>query len=393
MNSSLPDIEQDDIYDISVIGAGMSGLMLIRALLENPGMAGKRILLLERSLANYAPRTWCYWEKMDANAKPEPGTQKTWNTVECLLDDERLTLDLQPFRYHMIDAGIWRQTLLTDFSSRPNIKIVQADILQLEQVDSHVLIHTGNKKILAKWSFDSRWDTSVLQSYNGRVMYQQFLGWNIMCSDGLFDEHRARLMDFRVSQPGAVAFCYVLPRDQRQALVEYTLFTPAILPWEHLTHSLQVYMDQHYPAKTFQVDRRENGIIPMTDFPFAGNSQRVINIGTAGGCTKPTTGYTFLFAREHASAIVAALAAERQPPNAASLYSRRFSWYDRVMLRVIQQAPEKGAAILYRMFKRNDPGAVLRFLNNKSSLWEEIELFMSLPIYMFLRSACRTGFP
>lgn len=409
--------ENKSIYDVAIIGAGMAGLQLVRELMDHPRISSLKILLLERSISDYAPRTWCFWDLPEPQQEPgpqpapesqqgahppqvsyapqaphrpqEPGLQKSWNRARFFLDNNELNLDLSPFQYHMIDSATWRQQLLTKISASPNITFLTADVQHLEQeAPDLVLIKTSTNDHRARWVFDSRWDPSKLKNYNGHVLYQQFLGYKVASQAGAFDPSLPTLMDFRVDQPGAVAFVYVLPVDSQHALVEYTLFTSDIRPWPELTKSLEEYIEASSPG--IRIEGSERGIIPMTDYPFpAPGNKRIIPIGTAGGCTKPSTGYTFVFARQHAAAIARALAAGTQPPCAADLQSARFSWYDSVMLGVLKKHPAKGARILFRLFKKNHPATVLRFLDNKTALHYELKIFASLPIVTFLRSAIR----
>lgn len=387
-------------YDVAVIGAGMSGLMLVRRLMADPRTAGIRVLLLEKELSEYAPRTWCFWEERHGGSDGtvslsspedlnEPGICKEWDQAELFLGNERLDMDLQPFRYTMIDAAEWRKTVLANVLANPNVSLAKAEVAGLEEDASSARFSAAGRSYRCGWVFDSRWDGDVLRSYGGHVLYQQFVGWKVVCNKPVFDPGKARLMDFRVDQPGAVAFCYLLPLNARQALVEYTLFTPDMRDWQVLGESVRDYLSVNFPGVLFQVDSVEQGMIPMTDYPFGSGQKRVVAIGTAGGCSKASTGYTFAFARQHASAIVSALASGSRPPAFGDLYSRRFGFYDRVMLRVILEAPDSGASILYRLFQRNAAPRVLRFLSNRSSVWDELKIFAGLPVGVFFRAAFR----
>ena len=50
-------------YDYIVTGGGCAGLSFIMHLLNEPQLADKRILLIEKELKNQNDRTWCYWER------------------------------------------------------------------------------------------------------------------------------------------------------------------------------------------------------------------------------------------------------------------------------------------------------------------------------------------
>jgi len=91
-----------DHYDLAIVGAGLSGLMLTRALLENAATANKRILLLDRSFTDYPPKTWCFWEK--GAGRYQSFVEKEWQAAEFFEGARKLTIDLQPYKYKMISG-------------------------------------------------------------------------------------------------------------------------------------------------------------------------------------------------------------------------------------------------------------------------------------------------
>ena len=55
----------------------------------------------------------------------------------------------------------------------------------------------------------------------------------------------------------------------------------------------------------FEIEEKEQGNIPMTCYPFwKHNTKNIINIGSAGGWTKASTGYTFKNATKKSKALV-----------------------------------------------------------------------------------------
>ena len=49
-------------FDIIIVGAGASGLLLADALGNDPHFQNRSILLLEKDPEKNNDRTWCYWE-------------------------------------------------------------------------------------------------------------------------------------------------------------------------------------------------------------------------------------------------------------------------------------------------------------------------------------------
>jgi lycopene beta-cyclase len=117
-----------------------------------------------------------------------------------------------------------------------------------------------------------------------------------------------------------------------------------------------------------------------------------VNIGTAGGQTKASSGYTFKFIQKHSEALVQSLLTNEHPILKKDIYSRRFSLYDTTMLNVLYNDKAKGDKIFSDMFSKNSPDKILRFLDNESSLEDELNIIGSLPGMVFTRAAMQEIF-
>ncbi len=113
--------------------------------------------------------------------------------------------------------------------------------------------------------------------------------------------------------------------------------------------------------------------------------KRVLNLGTAGGFTKATTGYTFSRIHDRCSLIVKALENNTSLPH-YPVSSYRFRVYDIMMLYLLQHEPEQAVKIFGQLFKKNSFDLVLRFLNEETSLTEELSIFRKLSYLPFFRS-------
>jgi lycopene beta-cyclase len=131
----------------------------------------------------------------------------------------------------------------------------------------------------------------------------------------------------------------------------------------------------------------EFGIIPMTNFAFSKGQGRIINIGTAGGRTKASSGYTFQFIQKHSKAIVDALIRNGNPQ--VSGESRRFHFYDSVLLHILYHNRLPGSGIFSDLFERNKASQVLKFLDNETSLLEELRIISTLPTLPFSIAALK----
>ncbi|MBD0352097.1 MAG: lycopene cyclase, partial [Flavisolibacter sp.] len=201
-----------------------------------------------------------------------------------------------------------------------------------------------------------------------------------------FDPSVATLMDFRTDQSKGTTFFYVLPFSTTEALVEYTLFSEKVLSDEAYEEALKKYIEDQLKIQIYEVKEKEFGVIPMTNYLFPQRQNNIINIGTAGGQTKGSSGYTFRFIQKHSRDIVQSLVQAGHPflvPKTA----RRFQFYDSVLLHILQHRQLPGAAIFTDLFKKNAPQEVLQFLDNETSLAEELRIISTLPTLPFAKAA------
>lgn len=114
-------------------------------------------------------------------------------------------------------------------------------------------------------------------------------------------------------------------------------------------------------------------------------SDHIINIGTAGGATKPTTGYTFRRIQKEAQAIVKSLE-EKDAVNLLPSSSFRFKIYDNLLLYIILTKGGLVRKIFDRLYRRNNFQKILRFLDESTKLNEELWIMIRLPWIPFLKS-------
>jgi lycopene beta-cyclase len=114
-------------------------------------------------------------------------------------------------------------------------------------------------------------------------------------------------------------------------------------------------------------------------------NDRVVNMGTMGGLTKPSTGYTFTRIHRHCASIVSRLEQGHQPVvEGESQY--RFRVYDTMLLYILEHQPAMGKQIFHDLFQRNHYDRVLTFLEEKTHPLQELAIFATLPYAPFLRS-------
>jgi lycopene beta-cyclase len=227
---------------------------------------------------------------------------------------------------------------------------------------------------------------------NKYYLLQHFKGFLIETKDPTFNPSEATLMDFRVSQHHGATFVYVLPVSEKEALIEYTLFTKELLPEHEYTAAIRNYISSFLNITDYVVKEQEFGVIPMTDIAFTRQVGKVINIGTAGGKTKASTGYTFQFIQKHSQQLVDEILKYGYPKNEEAFAEKRFKVYDSTLLNILSNNKLPGDKVFSDLFEKNPIDRVLRFLDNETTLEDEINLMGTMPAGVFLRAAVKEMF-
>lgn len=372
------------MYDYLIAGSGMSGLSLAYYLNKSK-LSNKKVLLIDRERKEKNDRTWCFWERGDGSF--EEVVFRKWPTVRFYGSNFEQNLDLGNYAYKMIRGKDFYEYIWQHLNKNPNIEFLEANIQGIEEDDEAVTIKTDKGDFQGAFAFDSTYQLKLNLPKRHNLL-QHFKGWVIETPQPIFNPSVPYLMDFRVEQHQDCRFIYVMPFDEKRALVEFTLFTPALLPSHEYDEALKDYLQRFWQLTDYLIVETEFGIIPMTDEPIEEYpGERIVRIGTAGGYTKASTGYTFRATQKYLQGIVENLVEIGQPFRWREALSGRFRLYDSIFLNVLQKNryPAKGIFTLF--FKRNKPETVFRFLDEETSITEELCIFSTLPTSKFLQAA------
>ncbi len=358
-------------------------------MLRNEQLAGKKILVIDKEKKDQNDRTWCFWED-------EPGffeeiVYRKWDHLSFLADDFSTIMNIRPYQYKMIRGIDFYRYCFTELAKHPNVELLYGDLKGWKQERGETILQVDDRQINA-----GREDIPVFNSIyrpgkEGRKslkLLQHFKGWIIQTAKAVFNPAEAILMDFRLAQDEGTTFAYLLPFTENTALVEYTLFSRELLPDDAYDTGLRKYITEQLGIEEFKIISEEKGVIPMTNEKLSFKGSDAWHIGTAGGQTKASSGYTFQFIQKQSTQIVEALGNGRSlasiPPTPA-----RFRFYDNTLLYILYHNKLPGKEIFTRLFQKNKPQQVLRFLDNESSFIEELKIISTLPARPFLHAALR----
>jgi lycopene beta-cyclase len=376
-------------YNFIICGAGCAGLSLLMHMIESGKFSDKKILLIDKEKKNKNDRTWCFWEK-EAGLF-EPVVYKKWNQLWFYGEEFSDCLSISPYEYKMIRGIDFYNYCFEIIGRQKNITVLKAAIRSMHSAGQSARVvpdeGNGEKEYSADYVFSSILFEKPALKKNEYYLLQHFKGWRIETAKKCFDPSKAVLMDFRPDQRRGTTFVYVMPFTETEALVEYTLFSHLLLKPEEYDSGLKDYLRQQLQTDEFIIKEEESGTIPMTNHKFASANGRIINIGTAGGQTKASSGYTFHFIQKNSAAIVQQLI--HSGAFIVKKESRRFHFYDSVLLDILYHNSLPGKKIFTDLFKKNKPQTVLRFLDNETSLTDELKIISTLPTLPFLKAALK----
>jgi lycopene beta-cyclase len=383
-------------YDYIIAGGGCAGLSLAYYIAKSKALSDKSILIIDKQFEKTNDRTWCFWEPLQDEGLQKLISKK-WDQLKVADTDFEKVYDTSPFTYNKINGIDFYDFILEELKKYPQITFLEQSI---DTIDKNGIVSVGGDSYVGGYVFNSilQYDPNQFKSIDSNIenslfhrpfLWQQFIGYSIQFDQPILDEYTATWMDFNVDQLNDTAFMYVLPESKNTALFEYTLFSKSIEPEEVFKSNIVQYLKTHFPNTNYTIIHQEQGIIPMSVITPIDTS-KVISIGTIGGAVKPSTGFAFSFIQRQTAKMVSLL--EQHKSLVASIHTRKYQFFDKVFINVLDKKNMSGKDLFVRIFKANNIQTVFRFLSNTSSLWEDLLIMNTLPKRKFLKSAIEVLF-
>lgn len=374
----------DTDFDYIIVGAGAAGLMLADAIGKDAHFSKKYILILDKDPKTTNDRTWCFWEKEDGPF--DEIVSKKWNHILFSGPDFSTRSAISPYVYKMVRGIDFYTHYINRLKRYKNITFRQETVTGIKENNTGATVTTPENDYTTKQVFNSIFNyANMTYQQKYPVLRQHFLGWTIKAKDITFDTDQATYMDFSIPQKGNTRFMYVLPFKENTALIEYTLFSEETLPKSEYENAIKNYVSEHLHCYDYEILETEEGNIPMTCYNFdAHNTSSVLNIGTAGGWAKPSTGYTFMSTSKNIPRLIAHL--KNRKTLTDFKFKNRFWFYDLLFLDVLHSNNALGYSIFQSLFKKRRPQLIFKFLDEETSLPEDVHFIMACPKKPFLKA-------
>lgn len=370
-------------YNYIFAGAGLSSLMTVYEMIQSGLFSRTKILLIDTDFKKSNDKTWSFWE--EPNGTFDAILTQKYDTAFFKNNQFNRKLNLQPYQYKTIRAIDFYNRILALIQSQRNIELVEAQIIHCKDEVSQVLVQTDKGTFVAEKVFNSIYNPNLVASQSQFPLVQQhFIGWFIKSKEAVFTPETATFMDFSVAQKGNTRFMYVLPLSSTEALLEYTLFSPILLKKDEYETQIKNYITA-LGISEYEIIEKEAGNIPMTCYPFwKHNTKNILNIGSAGGWTKASTGYTFKNTQKKSKAVVQFL--QNNSDFRKFHKKNKFWFYDLLLIDILFHKNEIGSSIFSAMFKKTKPALIFKFLDEETTLWQDLKVIWQCPKKPFLKA-------
>ena len=374
-------------FNYIIIGGGLAGLQLALQLSRDRFFEQKTFAIIDPSPKTENDKTWCFWEK--GKGQWDSIITKSWDKSRFISSEKNIELNLEPYKYKMLRSLDFYNTAKSELSKLDNFHFIEDEI---ERIDEAAMIAYGKKESYgAIHIFDSRITSEYLEDPKATKLFQHFKGWVIETEKPQFDPSEFTMMDFRLKYKDSTSFTYVLPISPTKALVEFTFFTTFLTEEKVYDEFLENYIKNILKINDFKITETEKGVIPMTDFPFHKESTpKITKIGSAGSWIKGSTGYSFKHTEKKVALIIENIKAGKE--HSDGLLTKRFRLYDAIFLDVLSQSNEMGELIFSNFYSKNSIGKIFKYLDEETSISEELKIMLSLYHPQFIKSFFRKIF-
>jgi len=349
-------------FDYVIIGGGCAGLSLAYELEIHKKLEDKTLAIIEPRLEYKKDKTWSFWKVSPHNF--EDCIKKNWKNFSINIPAKTKHLECNNYPYQSIDSGLFYNKIIIKLKENKNINFFK-NVKEINIENSFIFNSVPSLKT------------------DDNSLWQHFYGIEIETKKNFFDEEIINLMDFDCEQRNSVHFFYTLPYSKNKALIETTWLSKMSDDSEkNYDSQIKDYIENHLNLKDYDITCNEEGAIPLF-YPSNHTEKNKINIGTAGGMTRLSTGYTFLNIQEHSRYIRKNI----ENINKMKIFkiNRKYQFLDKIFLRVIEKYPEKIPSIFYNMFGAST-NAVIKFLSNKSNFLEDLSIILKMPKWTFIKA-------
>lgn len=374
-------------FDHVVVGAGLSGLLLTRALLARTGPGSEaptRLLLADPRPRDDRPLTYAFWS--DRPSWLHRWSIGSWNTLRVVgRNGKETTVPLGRWRYTAVDWARARADLLDEITDDPRVTFMPESVDRVHDGPRFASIVVGRGAVQGSWVYDSRPPSWAESSHPERrhalpAVAQRFRGvW--VRSTMPIDTTAATLLDFSADPGDDLGFAYVLPTSHASALVMAVRMghdvprpDPAVAVARLVGEGAWTVVDE------------ESGDTPLlSPQPPRRVGHRVLAIGVRGGRARPSTGYAVRRILTDTEMVRRSLDRHGHPFDIPA-DPRWQQMLDHVWLRALNREGAGLEPAFVALFTEAPVESTLRFLDGGPRAYDVLAVLRALPPRPFVRA-------
>jgi len=358
---------KDSEFDIIIIGAGVSGMILADELLSR---TNKKVLIIEKKEKFSYDKNLCFWNK-PKNSITEIANNE-WNKIAVYSNGEKKLYESNEIKYLRINSKTFYSFFIDRFKKKKRIILkMNCSLKKIKRLTNQIIIETNKGAFKSNIVFDSSLKKKDLKKVK---LFQHFKGIEIKTSKPVFKNKEVILMDIQ-NKKNMFNFMYLLPFSKDRALVESTYFSSEIYDKEVYMQDIKEYMHEKFRINNFHCIYKEFGIIPMGKIVH-NDIKNVIKIGIAGNWNRLSTGYSlqnaFIYSKQLVDQIL-----KNNPPKIKEKYLLNF--LDNIFCSFVLNQPRKVKSFFKSFFFKNRLIDIVNFLNSTTTLVNIIRIIISLP--------------
>lgn len=368
-------------FDYLFAGAGASTTLILMSMEKRGLLKNKSIVIIDPDDKTKNDKTYCFWAKEDDIITIDCNhlISYRWNKI---IVNKNIQESIYPLEYlHITGHEVYKE--LKRIIQQYNILRVNDTVKSIQETEDGLHVFTNENEFYSNLVFDSRPPSYQIKSSNQYQLSQSFIGYVVETESEIPMYDSVRLMDFEVDQLNHTQFMYVLPFESNKALIEITRFGSEKITQIEAEQILDHYIQNNFGK--YKIIDIEKGCIPMSNAEILNEEiEDVIPIGARAGAIKASTGYAFKKMHEHAEQITKSL--HQKEINININHKIKFKFYDRLLLQILKHQADKGKVIFKTLFEKNKAVEVLHFIEEKTSLKDDIKILLSLPIKPFIKA-------
>jgi lycopene beta-cyclase len=370
--------------DILISGGGLAGLSLLYRAMQSGIWQNEQIIVVDQSDKSKNDKTWSFWKNAPSDFDAIIGHQ--WTTLVFYASNgKRVPLNSKGYTYNSIKSLDFYEYVCSYLRQFTNISFVEEKITGIHAVGDECILKTSDHTYTSRYLFNSVYRKPEIKDGQQYFM-QHFKGVRIKTNAVIPELAEAYLMDFRTGQDNGTTFFYTLPVAEDEIFVEYTLFSKSLLPVAAYDQAIKNYLQQVLKIADFEILEEESGVIPMTDYNFKRFEGNIVHLGTAGGDTRASTGYTFTNLQKTIGKVLYTYQTKGHPFFKEENIGIKQQLYDSALLNVLDRKKYPGYQLFSDLFSNCPAYLIFAFLDAETSLVQDLSIMKSLKVVPFLQS-------